>query len=264
MKQKNKKLHKTDMEQGHWVLAKLGKRVLRPGGLELTRLMLDEMDINKADDVVEFAPGLGQTARLTVTHQPHSYTAIELNKAAAERVRKNVSYPHMRVVNADAAQTGLPNGCASKVYGEAMLTMQSAPQKEAIVKEAARLLKPGGLYGIHEIVILHNDTSANVQRTVEKDLAASIKTNVRPLTTDGWRTLLEDNGLEIVAIHQNPMHLLEWRRVVADEGWCGFLRIVTRLLCHPTARKRVLEMRSTFRKHEKNIDAICIIARKKA
>lgn len=48
MKQKNKKLHKTDMEQGHWVLAKLGKRVLRPGGLELTRLMLDEMDINKA------------------------------------------------------------------------------------------------------------------------------------------------------------------------------------------------------------------------
>jgi len=84
-KQKKKKLHKTDMEQGHWVLAKLGKRVLRPGGLELTRLMLDEMDINKADDVVEFAPGLGQTARLTVTHQPHSYTAIELNKAAAER-----------------------------------------------------------------------------------------------------------------------------------------------------------------------------------
>ena len=54
MKQKNKKLHKTDMEQGHWVLAKLGKRVLRPGGLELTRLMLDEMDINK---------GLNRTGR---------------------------------------------------------------------------------------------------------------------------------------------------------------------------------------------------------
>lgn len=30
-----------DKMQGHWVLARAGKRVLRPGGLELTRQMLD-------------------------------------------------------------------------------------------------------------------------------------------------------------------------------------------------------------------------------
>ena len=29
-----------NMEQGHWVLAKLGKKVLRPGGQELTHEML--------------------------------------------------------------------------------------------------------------------------------------------------------------------------------------------------------------------------------
>jgi hypothetical protein len=29
--------------QGHWVLARAGKRVLRPGGLELTRQMLDAL-----------------------------------------------------------------------------------------------------------------------------------------------------------------------------------------------------------------------------
>ena len=74
-----------NMEQGHWVLAKLGKRVLRPGGMELTTQMLDAMNISQADDVVEFAPGLGQTARLTVAHKPHSYTAVELNEEAAQR-----------------------------------------------------------------------------------------------------------------------------------------------------------------------------------
>ena len=31
---------KTEKMPGHWVLARLGKRVLRPGGMELTRLML--------------------------------------------------------------------------------------------------------------------------------------------------------------------------------------------------------------------------------
>ena len=49
---------KMNMEQGHWVLAKLGKRVLRPGGRELTAQMLEAMNINETDDVVEFAPGL--------------------------------------------------------------------------------------------------------------------------------------------------------------------------------------------------------------
>ena len=32
---------KTKKMPGHWVLARLGKRVLRPGGMELTRRMLD-------------------------------------------------------------------------------------------------------------------------------------------------------------------------------------------------------------------------------
>ena len=30
---------------GHWLLARLGKRVLRPGGRELTRQMLDSINI---------------------------------------------------------------------------------------------------------------------------------------------------------------------------------------------------------------------------
>ena len=43
---------------GHWVLARLGKRVLRPGGMELTRRMITALTIVPADHVVEFAPGL--------------------------------------------------------------------------------------------------------------------------------------------------------------------------------------------------------------
>ena len=45
---------------GHWLLAKLGKRVLRPGGLALTRAMLDRLNIQTQDSVIEFAPGLGR------------------------------------------------------------------------------------------------------------------------------------------------------------------------------------------------------------
>ena len=77
---------KTEKMPGHWVLARLGKRVLRPGGMELTRRMLRMINVQHDDDVVEFAPGMGITARLTLESSPASYTAIERDPAAAKVV----------------------------------------------------------------------------------------------------------------------------------------------------------------------------------
>ncbi len=186
-----------NMEQGHWVLAKLGKKVLRPGGQELTHEMLKAMNITSDDDVIEFAPGLGYTAKLALSHQPHSYVAVELNAEAAKRVENNVQNDKMQIAIGNASETGLPANSASKVYGEAMLTMQSKPQKQAIIAEAARLLRPGGLYGIHEIGIYPDNTSQEVRKEIESDLAKGIKTNVRPLTLVEWKDILEDNGFDI-------------------------------------------------------------------
>lgn len=50
-----------DHMQGHWLLARLGKRVLRPGGVELTRTLLARAEVTDAD-VLELAPGLGRVA----------------------------------------------------------------------------------------------------------------------------------------------------------------------------------------------------------
>ena len=90
-----------DMKQGHWVLAKLGKRVLRPGGLELTRIMLDNLHINASDDVVEFAPGLGLTAEITLSRNPKSYTAVEINREAAAKFRERIAPEKAKQVIAD-------------------------------------------------------------------------------------------------------------------------------------------------------------------
>ena len=57
---------KTEKMPGHWLLARLGKRVLRPGGRQLTNRMIEALNIRPSDEVIEFAPGLGATARLTL------------------------------------------------------------------------------------------------------------------------------------------------------------------------------------------------------
>src|SRR5947209_20499688 len=77
---------KTEKMPGHWVLARLGKRVLRPGGMQLTRRMLAALRVTPDDDVVEFAPGMGVTARLTLELAPASYAAVKRDEAAVQIV----------------------------------------------------------------------------------------------------------------------------------------------------------------------------------
>ncbi|WP_328436755.1 class I SAM-dependent methyltransferase [Streptomyces sp. NBC_00444] len=127
---------------GHWLLARLGKRVLRPGGAELTRWMLDALGVDPEDRVVELAAGLGATARLTLTRRPAAYTAVDRDPAAVAALSAlaTVGPTTLRAVRSDAGDTGLPDGDATVVYGEAMLTMQPEPAKRRVVREAHRLL----------------------------------------------------------------------------------------------------------------------------
>ena len=78
---------------GHWLLARLGKRVLRPGGLELTRALLDGLAIGPADEVMELAPGLGVTARMILQRSPRCYTGVERDaKAMQWTARRTPTY----------------------------------------------------------------------------------------------------------------------------------------------------------------------------
>ena len=66
----------------YMLFARIGKRVLRPGGIELTQKMLELLAIQPHDQVVEFAPGIGATAQLTLSRTPAQYIAIERDEAA--------------------------------------------------------------------------------------------------------------------------------------------------------------------------------------
>ncbi len=245
---------------GHWLLARMGKRVLRPGGLELTRQMLDGLAITASDAVVEFAPGLGVTARLALERQPLAYTGIERDEAAAAHVRRLLTNPGYRCLIGTAEETGLASESASVVYGEAMLTMHTSGQKARIVREAYRILKPGGRYGIHELSLTPDNVSEAIKEMVMRDLSAAIHVGARPLTASEWRAVLEAEGFRVQAKFAAPMHLLEPKRMVQDEGLGRALRILFNILRTPAARRRILAMRKVFHTHADNLAAIALVA----
>ena len=245
---------------GHWLLAKMGKRVLRPGGLELTRRMLAELAIGLADDIVEFAPGLGVTARITLALSPKTYVAIERDKEAAATVERYLSGPTQRCIVGTAESAPLPNASASVVYGEAMLSMQPATTKAKIVAEAVRLLRSGGRYGIHELCLKPDNIDPKIRDAIASDLSDQIHAGVRLLTTAEWRELIAASGLRVDAEHAAPMHLLEPLRIVRDEGLLGAMRFAWNVTCHAHARRRVFAMRKMFRKYQPHLAAFVLVA----
>ncbi|MCH8853583.1 MAG: class I SAM-dependent methyltransferase [Planctomycetes bacterium] len=252
-----------DRMPGHWVLARLGKRVLRPGGIKMTRQLLKALQIGPADDVVEFAPGLGATARMTLSTQPASYTAVERDEAAGQRLRRYLHGANQRCILGTAEDTGLESACASVVYGEAMLTMQTKEQKRRIVAEAARLLKSGGRYGMHEICLVPDDISAEDIAAIAKDLAQAIQAGARPLRPTEWRELVEAYGMEVVQEQTRAFALLQPVRVVQDEGVLGALRFGLNVLRDKPARQRVLAMRRAIGRHAHHLMAYMLVAVKR-
>ena len=250
--------------QGHWLLAKLGKKVLRPGGKKLTNWMIDNANpTNKR--VVEFAPGLGITAAEILDRNPKTYTGVDQDPDAATATTLSTKQARLgiptEVINGVASDTGLPAGSADLVVGEAMLTMQGEKGKAAIVSEANRILATGGRYAIHELLLTPNNVDQTVADNLRKALATTIKVNARPLTATEWSELLENNGFKVLSIKVAPMGLLQPKQMVADEG-PRVLKIMFNLARNPQARKRVLAMRKVFSENAQNLGAISIIAEK--
>ncbi|MFD5650561.1 class I SAM-dependent methyltransferase [Streptomyces sp. NPDC127039] len=248
---------------GHWLLARLGKRVLRPGGVELTRWMLDALGVDPQDQVVELAAGLGATARLTLARRPATYTAVDRDPTAVAALSA-LAAPgptQVRAIRSDAADTGLADGEFTVVYGEAMLTMQPRPAKQRIVREARRLLNGStGRYAIHELCLLPDDLDPALADRITADLRDAIHVGARPLTPTDWTELLTDEGFTVTARKTAPMALLEPRRLVSDEGLVQALRIAGRALRDPAALRRVLHMRRVFQRHRAHLGAISLLA----
>lgn len=251
--------------QSHYLLAKIGKKVLRPGGKELTKRLIENLDIQQEDIVTEFAPGQGFTTSIVLDKAPRSYVGIELDKDYVTHLQqkfKSKLNSNINFIQGDAENTKLPGKSIDKLFGEAMLSMHADQRKTRIIKEASRVLKTGGLYAIHELELKLSEKEREKHGMIQRDLAEVSHVNARPLTIEEWKFLLAQEGFEIINIERRPLKVLDPTRIIADEGVLQTLRIAYNVLTMPKARKRVFAMRKTFKSHSKHLNAVAILARK--
>ena len=243
------------------LLTRLGKRVLRPGGVQLTGWLLEALAIGRDDRVVELAAGSGVTARLTIARGPASYVGVGLDRSVTADLsalaRRGTD---VRGHRAGATRTGLPARQASVVYGEAMLTTRTESVRHRVAAEAYRLLAPGGRYGIHELCLVPDDIESALAEEIAAALGDSFHAGAFPGTVPSWHRLLTDAGFAVTAEAIVPMRLLEPSRLIADEGLIGAASIAVRMLRDAPARRTVLQMRRVFRRYRRHLAAVALVA----
>mgnify|MGYP001787867623 CR=1 FL=1 len=127
---------------------------------------------------------------------------------------------------------------------------------------AVRILRPGGRYVIHELAMRPDSIGEEPATEIRKALARAISVNARPLTVADWRRALEEVGLIVEETRMAPMALLKPGRMIADEGVRGALRIARNVVRVKDLRGRVATMARTFKKYDRNLCGVAIVARK--
>jgi hypothetical protein len=245
----------------HWLLARLGKTVMRPGGGPVGDAMLSGLAIGTADHVVDLAPGLGVTVRQVIARRPASFLGLERGETEAARARAQWGHhPRWDCVVAPPWDSGRPDGSATVVYGEACLSLETDANKRRIIAEAARLLPAGGRLGLHELLLTPDDLPAAEKKRLGQEISRSVRVGARPLTRLEWVALLEEGGFRVRTVLPAPMLLLDPRTVLRDEGVRGTTRLLANVARSRAAQRRVVDLWRTMYRARTHLGAVALVA----
>lgn len=254
--------HDVEHVAGFSLLGSLGKRVLRPGGAELTDQLLDALDIGPDDDVLEIAPGRGRTARLILARGPASYVGVDRDESAQRAITPLLHGPDQGFRLSSVSRTGLDDDSVSVAIGEAVLTMHPRAAKAGIIRELARVVRPGGRVGLHEVAFQPDDPDAGARENerISEDLTSHFKVSFNAMSMEDWTELLDEAGFELASVERAPLRLLEPDRIIADEGLINAAFFIANVLIRPQVLERIIHMRTAMRRNAPNLRAVAMVA----
>ncbi|PSO50354.1 MAG: SAM-dependent methyltransferase [Cyanobacteria bacterium SW_9_44_58] len=247
---------------GHEVLAKAGKTVLRPVGLEATRQLLDWAEFQPGETVLELAASFGKSAIWLAKRYGVHVVGIERNRnsvrVAQENIRQAGLEGQVEVREGNIFNLTDITETFDYVFAEAILTMQSASGKAKILEGIQQVLKPQGKFLSHEML------AAGDKAELNRALSQVIRVNAQPLSVEEWQQACEQTGLTVQQSKTGEMGLLNPKRVIEDEGLFSSLKIAWNVLTQPAIRERVLEMKNTFGQYRNQLGYIAFCASKEA
>ncbi|MFW6033839.1 MAG: methyltransferase domain-containing protein [bacterium] len=179
---------------------------------------LDLAAIGAGETVVDLGSGSGMDSLLAARHAGDSGRVIgvdvtdeQLDKStrlAAEAGVRNVEFRRAYIEEAPVA-----DGSADVVISNGVFNL--APDKDAVFREVARLLRPGGRLALADIV-----SDSRLPDGIKCDAALWASCIGGAMQIDGYRAAIEQAGLAIETVRTNDQYrFLSDSAVGASEEW---------------------------------------------
>ena len=167
---------------------------------------------------------------------------IDMTPAMLDRARANAEaggYTNVEFYQSTIDQIPLPNASVDCVISNCVLNL--APDKPAVFREIARVLKPGGRLAVSDIALKHE-----LPEAVAKSVAAYVGCIAGAILIDDYRNGLLAAGFEHVEIVDSGADLNAYAKVENQAGCCSPkmdalnpLQVIEQSCCSPSSNATV-------------------------
>jgi SAM-dependent methyltransferase len=195
--------------------------------------------IKKGEVVVDLGSGGGLDVFLTskMVGPEGRAIGIDMTPAMLERARANAiagGYTNVEFYQSTIDQIPLPDASVDCVISNCVLNL--APDKPAVFREIARVLKPGGRVAVSDIAL-----KRELPEAVAKSIAAYVGCIAGAILIDDYRKGLLAAGFEHIEIVDSGADLNAYAKVENQSGCCSPkmdasnpLQIIEEFCCSPS------------------------------
>ena len=227
----------------------VGMSVLHPGGFTSTNRLINNYNLDKNKKVLDIACGKGTTSILIAKKFECRIVGIDISPVLIEEAKKLAKRNKVdKLIDfqvADATHLPFNDNEFDASVAQAMLVL--IDDKESVIREALRVIKPSGLAGWIELTWQQNPSDLFMNQ-VSEVICAYCMLNVKML--DGWKNMFLQSGAFNLQTEVYPMYFSGFLGMIRDEGFSNTFRVIKKFLTESKVRTRMNTMNRFFKKNE--------------
>jgi SAM-dependent methyltransferase len=187
-------------------LAESGTANIHPGGIGLTHLLINSLNIKKSDMILEIGCGTGETLVRIASQFDVKATGIdflpEMLNASRKRINFTGTNDKVTVIEHNINNPfPFESNSFDIIYLESALCFHDLPAVLNLLNESHRILKPGAVFAALETIWLSDvkrEKANQINSDAERDFGLRPSSN-EVLHLENWLGLFKKHGFEIIS-----------------------------------------------------------------